>query len=660
MRRGMNRTFLQEGLRVDEEAKKLSPDLRLGKIVAVAEATGGPTVKVQVPHLCSLQALKDAVSPLISLPPLNFSLSLNKKDPIDGPGTVPLSTFGITSGDLLYYLVASGNGSVPSRAASSSRQFSALEASSAREGLKSREAIGSPSTQNVTNFPANASEALDKASLRELCASAASRRATLTQPITSSESEECSRAVTPTCHAATSPMENSQNAESPNVEETAEVMTGSAEFDSFIGRRLPIPDLLQRVLSSEEGNVKQASSYLILAVHAVMLETGFIRVDLGGSAAQGTKLPAGWSSAGHVNLVYSLPEVLLSNKLEPGRKLGEEALLRCQIVGNALVIYGAVTGGSVHRLSLSVKTFLLEDMVSRSTNGGSVETEITSSYVRKKECVCVFRDIFELWKDVKDALSLPLLTVMCEKAGLPPPPSLLRLPTELKIKVLEALPATALASVACVSSELRFLTANEEFWKQQYRKEFGSTGERAPGGRGWKNAFVRDWEHRRRREEERREAERYFRNDIFPPGTILRTPPYAPHFGGLDFFQGMGSQGGFGGVGPDGGNGFRNYGFRGGLVGNPAPVPGIDPGFGTHREEASCFPHMQVYADGMVFDGEGLRTWPSPTSLPARGTRALGAPGSSRGLPMSRYNGEEGAGMFFGQAHIANLVNLVE
>jgi hypothetical protein len=51
--------------------------------------------------------------------------------------------------------------------------------------------------------------------------------------------------------------------------------------------------------------------------------------------------------------------------------------------------------------------------------------------------VDMFCNVFELWQQVKDNLSLPLLTCMCEKAGLQLPASLLLLPMELKIKVLE-------------------------------------------------------------------------------------------------------------------------------------------------------------------------------------------------------------------------------
>ena len=176
-------------------------------------------------------------------------------------------------------------------------------------------------------------------------------------------------------------------------------------------------------------------------------------------------------------------------------------------------------------------------------------TEKRSAY---DTIVNMFCDVFELWQQVKDNLSLPLLTCMCEKAGLLPPASLLLLPTELKIKVLEYLPPKSLATIGCVCSELKFLAATDELWKQRFKETFGwPDSGRARGGRGWKSAFARESARRARREEERREAERQLRADVFP-SLLMRPPPMNPHFPGVlggdyDRFPSFG--GGGGGVG---------------------------------------------------------------------------------------------------------------
>jgi hypothetical protein len=80
--------------------------------VRVRAATGGPTLRVQLPQPCTLQALKDAIAVQIGEPASSFHVSLNKKDSISGPSGVLLSAFGVINGDLLFYIPSTG-GSVP-------------------------------------------------------------------------------------------------------------------------------------------------------------------------------------------------------------------------------------------------------------------------------------------------------------------------------------------------------------------------------------------------------------------------------------------------------------------------------------------------------------------------------------------------------------------
>ncbi|KAG5406341.1 hypothetical protein IGI04_012460 [Brassica rapa subsp. trilocularis] len=48
-----------------------------------------------------------------------------------------------------------------------------------------------------------------------------------------------------------------------------------------------------------------------------------------------------------------------------------------------------------------------------------------------------YREVFVFWRRVKDCISTPLLIGLCDKSGLELPPCLMRLPTELKLKILE-------------------------------------------------------------------------------------------------------------------------------------------------------------------------------------------------------------------------------
>lgn len=85
--------------------------------VRVRAASGGPTMRVQVPWPFTVQALKDVISPLIMRPTSSFCLSLNKKAAIDeGPGTTSLSDLGVINGDLLFYISREGGDSSSSAA----------------------------------------------------------------------------------------------------------------------------------------------------------------------------------------------------------------------------------------------------------------------------------------------------------------------------------------------------------------------------------------------------------------------------------------------------------------------------------------------------------------------------------------------------------------
>ena len=130
-----------------------------------------------------------------------------------------------------------------------------------------------------------------------------------------------------------------------------------------------LPDLLQRVLLIEYEKVKERQAVLVLAIHAVMLETGFVPQQPMGVVGSSDRcgLPADWSGKGGlVNLTYTLPEIIRAASAGAQTSGVGDALLRCQVIGNALVVYGVVTGGQgseIYRLSLPVSRYLQKDFV---------------------------------------------------------------------------------------------------------------------------------------------------------------------------------------------------------------------------------------------------------------------------------------------------------
>ncbi|OVA01182.1 F-box domain [Macleaya cordata] len=81
-------------------------------------------------------------------------------------------------------------------------------------------------------------------------------------------------------------------------------------------------------------------------------------------------------------------------------------------------------------------------------------------------------EVFEFWKVTKDNLALPLLIELCDKTGLAYTSCFMRLPTDIKLKILEFLSDFDIAVMACISSELKHLCLNNDLLEQKVEEEF--------------------------------------------------------------------------------------------------------------------------------------------------------------------------------------------
>lgn len=164
----------------------------------------------------------------------------------------------------------------------------------------------------------------------------------------------------------------SEEATEMEIEESESCTPGSPNPRS--SSHSSLPDILHRVLLVEYEKVKERQAVLVLAIHAVMLETGFVLNQPMGAvgSSDGCGLPPGWSGKGSlVNLSYTLPEIIRASTSSGGvqsnsHSIVGDALLRCQVVGNALVVYGCVTGANgseIYRLGLPVSRHLHKDLV---------------------------------------------------------------------------------------------------------------------------------------------------------------------------------------------------------------------------------------------------------------------------------------------------------
>ncbi|CAF1706369.1 unnamed protein product [Brassica oleracea var. botrytis] len=123
-----------------------------------------------------------------------------------------------------------------------------------------------------------------------------------------------------------------------------------------------------------------------------------------------------------LSLRYTLPAITKDTK-----KMIEFVTLRFQSLSNTFVVYGSLSGHMVQRVNRFVVPVV--DLVMDTLK--FVKQASSSSY----------REVFVFWR----------------MSGLELPPCLMRLPRELKLKILEFI-----ANMACVSTEMRHLVASDD------------------------------------------------------------------------------------------------------------------------------------------------------------------------------------------------------
>ncbi|KAI5067761.1 hypothetical protein GOP47_0018289 [Adiantum capillus-veneris] len=463
--------------------------------IRAASVGASSTFKVEVPAACSLQGLEDAIAEALQsrgIPvPHPLRISLNKRESIQGHSTSLLSQFGICNGDLLFY-------------------FESSDASSETTvGLN-------PDTASMR---------------RELCAAAAARRASaLTHPQTEGEGVNGGSltSVVNDPHSSSNVADTctDMQIDGENLPQDTHVDAVDAEQERLSNS---IPAILQRILNAENGSVSRPSDFLLLAVHAVMLETGFTVMN---AVEEGHTLPGGWSNGGVANICY-----MLRNMPDAVNAVGSVVLKSLTLGGN-VVIYGTITGSGLSPRKISLLT----------------SKHIIGNTISHDDPISSFSDLFELWKCAKDELSLPLLTALCEMTGLPPPSSFLVIPTELKMKILDRLTAMDLVKVGSTCSELRHLSANDELWKKLFYEDFGnpSAAQQLVSFRGWKSAYAVRFLDKKRMLERRPHIHRPF----YGIGSRSRFPRIIggdydiyPPFGGGPFRSGLGgAHGPLGGI----------------------------------------------------------------------------------------------------------------
>ncbi|XP_030522849.1 F-box protein SKIP22-like [Rhodamnia argentea] len=424
------------------------------------------TLKLDVPNPCSLPQLRQILADRLSpAPGSSFRLSLNRTDELQSPNPADsLQSLGLASGDLVYYTLDPDGFASRGDNSSSDPNFSAGASNQVSQGHADMD------SEDLPNLAGRPREVAD------------SEMADLVP-------------------------EDVQKVEvSGNTEDRGNSVPESDDFDGdgfvavdgsvVVRSKFSEPYFLRRVLREELGGDGGDHRLLVIAVHAVMQESGFVAVDpVTGIPADRFHLPDQWpSSAFTMSLRYSLP-VLVSRQ---SVNMPESVVLKFQSLGHFITIYGylAKVKSGLRRICLDERRFAPTIDVMLAKGHNNVEVNEDGGPISYSE-----KDVFEFWKIVKDGLALPLLIDLTERVGLPLPSCFTCLPTELKLKIFELLPGIDLARVGGVCSELRYLTSNNDLWKQKYVEEFAERTERR-GMINWKQSFAWSWEAKKKTKRE--------------------------------------------------------------------------------------------------------------------------------------------------------------
>ena len=452
----------------------------------------GDTVRVVLPELCDLRTLRERVATVLNYPLEHLRMSLNKRDELDGPGNLHLSSFGIRGGDILYILQS--HDSTKSRASSVGHR--PVEITSAH-------------VDSTLNTSASTSSGTQQTQ-RDQCAAAAARRLEAAV-LPCASSYVLADSASPLKVQDTNPLDSRTG----RILESYAPVSTISDAEAIDGAPLDVPGTFHWLLVEGEKSLPAYSqaNWLLLAVHAAMLDSGF-QVEPPADAQlmlDRSMLPEGWKTQRVLTLQYSLADTKAI------------CSLRVQTIGGNIVIYGAVEGLSKERV-----TRLSLDLAAQCSSGEKLG-KVSDIFTNRRQ----------LWKDVKDKLALPLLHSLCRHAGKEPPASLLSLPSELVLHIFMKLtprhqverqtPSCPLAVCACTCSQLRFLAAEDQLWKAKYEDRFSASANAVvekPASRSWKAAFAARWRMDREREQGLQRLRNQFHDHFHVQEDIVPRHPY--------------------------------------------------------------------------------------------------------------------------------------
>ncbi|CAH2033738.1 unnamed protein product [Thlaspi arvense] len=448
------------------------------------------TLKLELADTSTLNDLRRRINASV---PSSVHLSLNRKDELLAPSPEEdtLRSLGVTSGDLIYYSLdrSAFFASVEEIGiiASSAEAHQSLAPNDDGESGGSGTTLGPQSEKN---------QAFVHDSMGIGFAATDVDMKIEDQSKTDEDSGEGS----------------SSTGKENSCSEPMDVDQFDVELAAAGSKRLSEPFFLKKILLEKSGDTCEFT-ILAMSVHAVMLESGFVLYNHGSDKFSFSK------ELLSVSLRYTLPELITGNDTDI-----ESVTVNFQSFGYLVLVHGSLSGYKGQRVSLDKRRFVpVMDLV------------LDTLKSDKQGSSSIYREVFMFWRMVKDGLAIPLLIGLCDKAGLELPPCLMRLPTELKLKIVESLPGASVARMACVCTEMRYLASDNDLWKQRCLVEAKHVAVNGSGDSvNWKEKFAAFWrQHVRRLSMARRTSRntRLIRERVAFPG-IIREPDTFGWFNG--------------------------------------------------------------------------------------------------------------------------------
>lgn len=227
---------------------------------------------------------------------------------------------------------------------------------------------------------------------------------------------------------------------------------------------------LVELMNTETGEDAGILGRVVMLTHAALLDTSFTLLN-----GSGSNLPRGWASqASSLCLKYTI-----SDFVDQVQAINEKvAVLKFSVLGNLVTIYGYVDGAKPDLYRFCFDLAKVAPLFSLDLNSLSKSEE---------------EKLMEIFRGVKDKVSLPLMIDLCLKNGLLLPPCFMFLSIDMKSKILDLLPGVDAVRVGSTCKEMRNLSLDENMWRQKMEREFSSSlnNNKVLGAGRWREKYKR-------------------------------------------------------------------------------------------------------------------------------------------------------------------------